>query len=94
MTPIYQFLWGAAGSFAVEVVVLYLSLVTGRPLARRFHRTSYWVVRLLVTVVAGIVAMAFQVQFPREAMEIGIATPLIVNSLAHKSPVAASSSRR
>lgn len=75
-----SFVWGVAGSFAIEVVYLARILGSGRPIPRKVRTRSYWIVRSLLGVVAGLVTVAFQAQAPIVAMEIGVATPFVVDS--------------
>jgi hypothetical protein len=86
MAPLEQFLWGFAGSSSVEVVSLLRLYGLGRSLPRHFKSSGYWVVRALVCAVAGLLAIAAQTQTPLLAMEIGVATPIIINSWAKRHP--------
>lgn len=86
MDPLRQFLWGAAGSLAVEVVNLSRIFASGRPIPKKFRSTGYWGVRLALALVAGLVAVAFQAQAPIFAMQFGAATPLLVDSWAKRRP--------
>ena len=80
MGPLGQFFWGVAGSFAIEVVYLARVFGSGRPIPKKFRVRGYWIVRSLLAVVAGLLAVAIQVQAPVIAMEMGAATPFVVDS--------------
>lgn len=86
MGPLEQFLWGLAGSLSVEVISLSRVLSSGKPLPRQCRSKGYWLIRTLVAVVAGLLAVAGQVQMPFLAMQIGVATPLIIDSWGRRYP--------
>lgn len=93
MEPIAQFLWGFAGSLAVEVATLANGVRAGRPVPKRFRRASYWLMSLLTATVGGLVAIAAQVQNPLFAMHLGAGTPLLLDRWQKTVPGAGSSTK-
>lgn len=87
MDPIETFLWGVGGSVAVEAVSLY-NYTNSRSglLPKRYKRVAFWMVRMLLAIVAGGLALAYAVQTPIVAIHIGAATPLILQTLARTAP--------
>jgi hypothetical protein len=85
MTTLQTFVCGVAGSVAVEVVTLYQHY-DSEPIKvpERYSKVGFWVVRLLLSAVAGALAVAYDIQQPLLAANIGAATPLIVKTLATK----------
>ena len=54
MTPVAAFLWGFAGSLAVEIVALCRHYDEGKlNLPPRYRRVSFYIVRFLLASVAG-----------------------------------------
>lgn len=85
MTPekmMVMFLWGFVGSVAVEVVFAYQHLVANSCLPERYHTLSFWILRLLLALVGGGLALAYEINKPLLALNIGASTPLIIRSLA------------
>lgn len=83
LTPTEMFIYGFAGSVAVDIVTaakLYDSNQIVVP--ERYQRKMYYVVRLLLAVVAGGLAVAYEIDKPLLAANIGAATPLIVQAFA------------
>lgn len=83
LTPTEMFIYGFAGSIAVDIVTaakLYDSNQIIVP--ERYQRKMYYVVRLLLAVVAGGLAVAYEIDKPLLAANIGAATPLIVQAFA------------
>jgi hypothetical protein len=77
-----QFLWGFVGSLTVEVVRIHGYLSTAGRLPLRYRRPMFWVVRLLLAMTAGGLAIAYGIETPVLALHVGAATPLIVQALA------------
>lgn len=82
MLFLQQFLWGFVGSLAVEVVRIHLVLGESRRLPLRYSKPQYWIVRLLLALTAGGLAVAYDIKTPVLALHVGAATPLIVQALA------------
>ncbi len=83
MLPIETFLWGFAGSAAVECLTV-LGYYYGRHvrMPERYHRVGFWITRFLLCCLAGALAVGYDIDQRILAFNIGAATPLIVTSLA------------
>lgn len=83
MSPFETFLWGFAGSAAVEVIAL-LSFYYSNPieLPERYSRAGFWLTRLILACLAGALAVGYEIDQKILAFNIGAATPLIVTTLA------------
>jgi hypothetical protein len=78
-----MFLWGLAGSASVEIVALLRYYSLNRPrLPERYHQPGFWVTRLALACLAGVLAVGYDIQGRILAFHIGAATPLIITSLA------------
>ena len=97
MTWVEQFAWGFLGSMAVEVVTLFRLLQRADEayaLPARYRSVLYWLVRVALAAVGGGLAVAYEIDNPILAANIGAATPAIVTTLtrdpgARTSPVSA-----
>jgi hypothetical protein len=89
MKPTEAFLWGVAGSVAVEVVAVWKHYDgDGVELPARYKRVSFYITRILLAAIGGGLAVAYQVQAPFVALHIGAATPLIIRALTETTPMA------
>jgi len=82
MTPPHRFLWGFFGSAAVEVITLHQAYTSRGRTPERYKRIGFWVVRLLLSMIAGGLSVAYNIDNPILAINIGASTPLIVQTLA------------
>lgn len=83
MTMIETFIWGFAGSIAVEVANLYQVFQSDEIIMpERYKLFSFWVIRFLLAVIAGGLALAYKINTPLLAANIGASTPLILHALA------------
>ncbi len=83
MGPLQVFVWGFAGSVAVEVLNLYQVYHLPRiEFPERYRRTGFYIVRFFVALIAGGLAIAYEIQKPLLAANVGAATPLIMQALA------------
>jgi hypothetical protein len=83
MTAYEVFLCGFAGSFAVDVVAVaqvYNAQTIVVP--ERYKKKAFYVVRLLLAIIAGGLALAYEIDKPLLAINIGAATPLIIQAFA------------
>jgi hypothetical protein len=90
MTPIEQFAWGFLGSVAVEVVALFRLFQKSDGdfvLPGRYRSPLYWIVRVFLAVVGGGLAVAYDIENPILAANIGAATPAIVTTLTRDTGV-------
>jgi hypothetical protein len=78
------FLWGFGGSIAVEIVsMLQAYEADHRALPPRYREFGYWVCRILVAAIGGGLAIAHGISGnPLLAINIGAATPLIIQAFA------------
>ena len=83
MSFVETFFWGLLGSVAVETVTL-LGFYYSNPveLPERYAMTSFWITRIVLAVLAGLIAVGYGIEQRILAFNIGAATPLIVTSLA------------
>jgi len=76
-------LWGFLGSAAVELMNLfgYYTSRRGR-LPGRYRKVGFWVTRFVLALVAGALAVAYEIEQRILAFNIGAATPLIITFMA------------
>ena len=83
LTPAMAFWWGAGGSLAIEVLSLYNEIraanATGVP--AYYKNPLFWFVRILVTGIAGALAIAEEATKPLLAINIGASAPAILQLL-------------
>jgi hypothetical protein len=91
-----QFVWGFAGSLATEVITLYQLYMStnfddpqARVLPARYRKVGFWIVRTVVAIMAGGLAVVYGINNPLLAINVGAATPLIIQALGQglKNPV-------
>jgi uncharacterized membrane protein YhaH (DUF805 family) len=83
MNPLTIFAAGAMGSLAVEVVHAYQAMQSEPyELPGRYRRPAFWVVRLMLALIAGGLALAYGIQDYLLAANVGAATPLIIQAFA------------
>jgi hypothetical protein len=82
MTSAEVFLWGFAGSVAIEVVTI-VQLYYSEPISipERYTRWDFRVLRLLLAVLGGGLAVAHDAQTRMLAINIGASAPLILHAL-------------
>jgi len=83
MHPLETMLWGFLGSAAVELMNL-LGFYTARQgrLPGRYRKAGFWVTRFVLALVAGAIAVAYEIDQRILAFNIGAATPLIITFMA------------
>lgn len=83
MYPLEIFFWGFLGSAAVELVTL-LSFYYSRPvhLPRRYRKVGFWITRFGLALLAGALAVGYEIHQRILAFNIGAATPLIITFMA------------
>jgi hypothetical protein len=83
MTPTEIFLWGLGGSLAVDIVAAaqYFNTPTEQ-FPARYTKVAFYIVRILLAMVGGGLALAYQIDKPLLAANIGAATPLIIQAFA------------
>jgi hypothetical protein len=79
MDPLSTLIWGFLGSAAVELISLFGYYTTrGGRLPIRYRKVGFWVTRFVLALLAGALAVAYEINKPILAFNIGAATPLIV----------------
>ena len=82
MSSTQIFLWGLGGSLAVEAVELSKSYYRKRfALPYRYTLWHFYVSRTILSVVGGGLAVAYGIDKPLLAANIGAATPLLIEAL-------------
>jgi hypothetical protein len=87
MNLIEAFIWGFVGSVAVEVIAIiqfYTSANSNLP--ERYSQFAFYVVRFLLALIGGGLAVAYNIDNPILAINIGAATPLIIQTFAQNPP--------
>jgi hypothetical protein len=80
-----SFLWGAAGSVAVEILIACRLYEKEAPTPSHYSKPGFWILRVLVAAVAGSLVVAHHiVDQPLLSIHIGIATPAIFAGLAEE----------
>ncbi len=79
------FLCGFFGSVAIEIAAIhqaYQSLTSKSPeLPFRYKKVGFWITRSILAAIAGGLAVAYEIDKPILAINIGASTPLILNAL-------------
>ncbi len=79
------FLCGFAGSAAVEIATLHQIYQEWTPetkgLPARYKRIGFWVTRFLLALAGGGLALAYEIDKPILAINIGASAPLIIGAL-------------
>src|SRR5438034_10640978 len=83
MSSLQTFFWGLAGSLAVEIVelskVYYRSRFT---LPYRYSLWHFYLLRIILAIVGGGLAVAYGIDKPLLAANIGAATPVLIEALS------------
>ena len=79
MHSLETFLWGFMGSAAVELLSL-LGFYYTRPvrLPARYSKVGFWITRFMLALLAGTLAVGYEIDQRILAFNIGAATPLII----------------
>lgn len=81
----YSFLWGFAGSMAVEIIAVHESWNAYGNLPIKYRAIEYWLVRFLVACVGGGLAFAYGAENNfLLAAYIGVSAPAIIHLLKNK----------
>lgn len=81
MSLTVMFLLGFCGSIAADVVTAVYSLrAPPHRLPRLYSRWAFYITHLLLAIVAGVLAAAYQPEKPDTAFGIGAAAPFIVGN--------------
>lgn len=83
MTSVEIFCWGLGGSLSVELLELSKCYYQKRfKLPFRYELWHFYVMRLLLSAVGGGLAVAYSINQPLLAANIGAATPLLIDALS------------
>lgn len=82
------FLCGAAGSLAVEVCRICGILERRGYLPARYRKATFWFARLLLAAAGGGLSVAYDVETPILAVNIGAAAPVIISVFSSTPPPA------
>lgn len=86
MTPERAFLWGLFGSIAIEIVAIIQYYNTGRPFPKRYKQPLFYIVRILLAASGGLLAVAYGIDKPLLAINIGASAPLILKGFSTRGP--------
>jgi hypothetical protein len=90
MNTLETFLWGLLGALIVELAGICRRARSGRPLPVRYGSGYFWLIRCLVMVGGGLVALGYSLGglgiSPLLAANLGAATPLLLAELAQLTP--------
>jgi hypothetical protein len=70
---------GAFGSALIEVLTIYEFYAREKPFPPRYRKFGFWLIRVLITVGAGMLASAYGVKLL--AINIGASAPLLMRAL-------------
>lgn len=83
MGLIVTFLYGALGSAAVEVIAwIHACDRLPQQLPRRYKQWTFWFSRIILACLAGGLAVAYNIQAPVLAINVGASAPLLYRMLA------------
>jgi hypothetical protein len=78
-----QFAWGIVGSLGIEIVLLASVFDVAEPRwPAKYRHVGFVVVRLALVVFSGLLAVAYNVQNPLLAVNVGAAAPALYRALA------------
>ena len=80
------FLFGFLGSVAVEVVRVVRVYEEGRAFPARYRNRGFWVVRGVLALIGGCLAVAYRVPSDILALHVGASTPIITETFARTPP--------
>ncbi len=75
------FIWGFIGSFIIDLYGAF----QGKNSSKKYKTSTDWIVVVLLAIVAGFMAVAYNIDNRLLALQIGASTPLLLNKL--KSPI-------
>jgi hypothetical protein len=80
LVPLEIFGWGCLGSVAAEVILILRSLDT-KDVPLRYRRPTFYIWRVVLALIGGAVAVAFQPRNALVALTVGAAAPSILKGL-------------
>lgn len=83
MNPTITFLCGMGGSVAIELVALYEAYqIEPFMLPERYKKFGFYVIRVLLAMAAGGLAVVYEIDKPLLAVNVGVSAPLLLQALA------------
>lgn len=83
MSLLETFIWGFSGSVAVEIANIYqVFQEENSKMPSRYKSGLFWFVRLILAIIAGGLALAYKIDNPILAANIGASAPLILQALS------------
>lgn len=76
-----QFLWGFGASLFVELLAIHHDFSVEPSLSPKYAMPLYWCNRVLIAAGAGFVPVAYGVDSPMLAMQLGASAPLILEAM-------------
>jgi hypothetical protein len=80
------FLFAFLGSWGAEIVFMSQIYHEQKDFPIRYRKIGFWIIRFLVSIIAGGVALAYNITLPILAIHIGAATPIIFKQFATTLP--------
>jgi len=80
--PVSTFILGFCGSLAVEIVAMDELFRRSTRLPARYHSWLFWFIRFFLACAGGGLAVAYKIENPIAAVQIGASAPLIIKGLA------------
>jgi len=81
------FLWGFGGSVAIEIVTIMQFFEQDKIVfPERYSRITFYIVRFILAAIGGGLAVAYGIDKPLLAANIGAATPLIIRTFSQVIP--------
>jgi hypothetical protein len=87
--PFRIFLLGVVGSIAVEAWKINRAFESGRRLPTRYKSVGFWVVRGVLALIGGVLAVAYNIQGDKAdiiAIHIGASASALISTFARQAP--------
>ncbi len=84
--PLRVYLCGVFGSVALELINILRVYEAGRVFPARYRRLGYWVVRLMVAIVAGGVAVVLKANSDYLSFYTGMTAPALIIAMSRRPP--------
>ena len=81
-----QFACGVLGSVSVELLTVLRIYQAGHPFPSRYRKKGFWVVRLALALIAGVLSCLYNPSSLILALHIGASTPLLIAAFAQSAP--------
>ena len=84
--PLRIFFLGVIGSIAVEAWNIHRAFESGTRLPSRYRRVGFWIVRGVLALIGGVVAVAYNIQADIIAFHIGASASALISNFARQAP--------